>query len=261
MTPRAPAGPRWPGRAGVGAFALALLYPLAGLLAPVGAWQWNPQIAGPSLASVRVSLGLTAAAMVVVVALGTPVALYLARCGRRERVWWQAALLVSILLPPLALGILMALAFGPQTALGAALARLGIGTTNSASAFVATQVYVSIGYYVLGAAAAFGAVPPALEAQAALLGHAPWDVFRRITFPLARLGLAVALSLAWVRAIGELGAVLITAYHPAGMPVQLWVNLESFGLPAVLPLLVIFLAATLPLPWLAHVLGERRSRA
>ena len=64
-----------------------------------------------------------------------------------------------------------------------------------------------------------------------------------------------------MRAIGELGAVLITAYHPAGMPVQLWVNLESFGLPAVLPLLLIFLAATLPLPWLAHVLGERRGRA
>jgi molybdate/tungstate transport system permease protein len=231
------------------------------VLAPVGRWQWSPQVAGPSLASVRVSLGLTAAAMVIVVVLGTPVALYLARCGRRERVWWQAALLISILLPPLALGILLALAFGPQTALGAALARLGIGTTNSAAAFIATQTYVSIGYYVLGAAAALRAVPSTLEAQAALLGHPPWAVFRRITFPLARLGLAVALSLAWVRAIGELGAVLITAYHPAGMPVQLWINLESFGLPAVLPLLVIFLTATLPLPWLAHVLGERRGRA
>ena len=39
VTPRAPAAPRWLGRAGVGAFALALLYPLAGVLAPVGRWQ------------------------------------------------------------------------------------------------------------------------------------------------------------------------------------------------------------------------------
>jgi hypothetical protein len=45
------------------------------------------------------------------------------------------------------------------------------------------------------------------------------------------------------------------------MAVQLWVNLQSFGLPAVMPLLVIFLAATLPLPWLAHVLAQRRARA
>jgi molybdate/tungstate transport system permease protein len=248
-------------RAGVGAFTIALLYPLAGLFAPIGRWQWDEQVAGPSLDAVRISLVLSAVAMLVVVALGTPVALYLARCSRRERVWWQAALLASILLPPLALGILLSLAFGPQTTLGAALAQIGIGTTNTASAFVATQVYVSIGYYVLAAVAAFQGVPRALEAQAALLGHAPWDVFRRITFPLARLGLAVALSIAWVRAIGELGAVLITAYHPHGMAVQLWVNLQSFGLPAVMPLLVIFLVVTLPLPWLAHVLAQRRARA
>src|SRR5205085_12702302 len=31
-----------------------------------------------------------------------------------------------------------------------------------------------------------------------------WKVFLRITLPLSRLGLAVALSIAWVRAIGEL---------------------------------------------------------
>lgn len=248
-------------RAGVGAFTLALLYPLAGLFAPIGRWQWDEQVAGPSVDAVRISLVLSALAMVIVVAIGTPIALYLAHCSRRERVWWQAALLASILLPPLALGILLSLAFGPQTALGAALARIGIGTTNTPAAFVATSVYVSIGYYVLGAVAAFEGVPRALEAQAALLGHAPLDVFRRITFPLARLGLAVALSIAWVRAIGELGAVLITAYHPSGMAVQLWVNLESFGLPAVMPLLVIFLVATLPLPWLAHVLAQRRAHA
>jgi molybdate/tungstate transport system permease protein len=252
---------RWIGRAGVGAFTLALLYPLAALFAPVGGWDWSPQVAGPSIDSVRTSLVLSALSMVIVVALGTPIGLYLARCERRERVWWQAALLASILLPPLALGILLSIAFGPAAPLGAALARIGIGTTNTATAFVATQVYVSIGYYVLGAVAAFESVPRALEAQAALLGHAPWDVFRRITFPLARLGLAVALSIAWVRAIGELGAVLITAYHPSGMAVQLWVNLQSFGLPAVMPLLVIFLAATLPLPWLAHVLAQRRAHA
>jgi molybdate/tungstate transport system permease protein len=252
---------RWIGRAGIGAFTLALLYPLAALFAPVGRWDWSPQVAGPSIDSVRTSIGLSAFAMLIVVAIGTPVGLYLARCARRERVWWQAALLASILLPPLALGILLSIAFGPAAPLGAALARIGVGTTNTATAFVATQVYVSIGYYVLGAIAAFEGVPRALEAQAALLGHAPWDVFRRITFPLARLGLAVALSIAWVRAIGELGAVLITAYHPSGMAVQLWVNLQSFGLPAVMPLLVIFLAATLPLPWLAHVLAQRRARA
>ena len=223
-------------------FGLALLYPLAGLFARIGPWRW----ASGTVDAVRVSLGLTGLAMAVVVVLGTPMALYVARAGPRERIAWQAVLLVSVLLPPLALGILLSLAFGTRF-------------SNTPFAFVVTQVYVSIGYYVLGAIAALETVPRALEVQAGLLGHDAWSVFWRVTYPIARLGFAVALSLAWVRALTEFGAILVTAYYPAGMPVAIWTNLENFGLPAVMPLLVVFLATALPLPWLAHVLAQRKA--
>jgi len=248
----------WFTRAGVALFALALLYPFTALFAHVGPWQWGPDVRGPALASIRVSLLLTTFAMVIIVALGTPVAAYIARRRARERVLWQALLLLPILLPPLALGILLTLAFGSYGTVGAWLERYGILMTNSATAFVTTQVYVGMGYYVLGAVAALDAVPTMLQKQAALLGLTPWRVFLRVTLPLSRLGLAVALSIAWVRAIGEFGAVVVTAYYPSGMPVQIWVNLQSFGLPAVMPLLVVFLAVALPLPWLIHVLAQRR---
>ena len=245
-------------RAGALLFAGALLYPLVGLFTPVGPWRWEGQDA---LDAVRVSLGLTAIAMVIVIAAGTPMAVYVSRAGARERAFWQGVLLVSVLLPPLALGILISLAFGPQ-ALGPFLAQFGLRLSNTPLAFVVTQVYVSIGYYVLGAIAALDAVPVALEQQAALLGLGPWRVLTRVTLPLARLGLTVALSLAWVRALTEFGAIVVTAYYPAGMPVAIWTSLENFGLPAVMPLLVIFLVTALPLPWLAHVLAQRRlSRA
>jgi molybdate/tungstate transport system permease protein len=252
---------RWIARACAALFALALLYPFTALLARIGAWQWGADIRGPALASVRVSLLLTTVAMLIIVAVGTPVGAYIARCSTRERLWWQAILLVPILLPPLALGILLTLAFGPYGSLGSILEQMGVRLTNSAAAFVLTQVYVGMGYYVLGAVAAFDSVPAILQKQAALLGLPPLQVFLRVTLPLSRLGLAVALSIAWVRAIGEFGAVVVTAYYPSGMPVQLWVNLQSFGLPAVMPLLVVFLAVALPLPWLVHVLAQRRRHA
>jgi molybdate/tungstate transport system permease protein len=225
-------------------FGVALLYPLAGLFARIGPWHW----AGGTFDAVRVSLGLTGLAMAIVVVFGTPMALYVARISARERIAWQAVLLISVLLPPLALGILLSLAFGTHFA-------------NTPLAFVVTQVYVSIGYYVLGAVAALETVPRSLEVQAGLLGHDPWSVFWRVTYPIARLGFAVALSLAWVRALTEFGAILVTAYYPAGMPVAIWTNLENFGLPAVMPLLVVFLATALPLPWLAHVLAQRKVEA
>src|SRR5215468_7144650 len=254
-------GRQWASRSAAALFAIVLLYPLTALFARVGPWQWGPEVRGPVLSSIRVSLLLTGCAMVIIVAIGTPVAAYIAHCRPRERLVWQALLLVAILLPPLALGILMTLAFGPYGAVGATLERYGIAMTNSATAFVTTQVYVGMGYYVLGAVAALDAVPIMLQKQAALLGLTSIQVFWRVTLPLSRLGLAVAISIAWVRAIGEFGAVVVTAYYPSGMPVQLWVNLQTFGLPAVLPLLVVFLAAALPLPWVIHVLAQRQRHA
>jgi molybdate/tungstate transport system permease protein len=249
---------RWMARLLMLVFVLALLYPLAGLLAHVGPWQWDGSIPGSTVASVKVSLGLTALAMLIDIVIGTPVAIYLTRHTGAECVIWEAAILLSVLMPPLALGILLSLAFGPQTTLGAYLLRLGVPTSNSPLAFTLTQVYVSIGYYIVAARAAFASVPRDFERIAALLGQTPWHVFRRVTLPLSQLGLAAALSLAWVRALGEFGAVIVTAYYPAGMPVQIWVNLQDSGMPAVMPLLVIFLLAALPLPWLIHLLAERR---
>jgi molybdate/tungstate transport system permease protein len=241
------------------AFTLALLYPLVGLFAPVGRWQWDGSVPGSAASAVKVSLSLTGLAILMDVAVGTPIAWYLARHAGRDRIAWEAAVLISVLMPPLALGILLSLAFGPQTRFGACLLRIGVPTSNSAAAFVTTQIYVSIGYYIVAARAALAAVPSELERIAALLGLRPWQVFRRVTFPLARLGLAAALSLAWVRALGEFGAVIITAYYPSGMPVQIWVNLEDAGMPAVMPLLVIFILTALPLPWLIHLLAQKRS--
>jgi molybdate/tungstate transport system permease protein len=256
MSPR-----KWLLRSAAALFAIALLYPFTAFMADVGPWQWNESIRGPGLSSVRVSLLLTALAMLIIVSVGTPLAAYIARCSTRERLVWQAILLLPILLPPLALGILITLAFGPAAKVGQLLDHYGFFMTNSPLAFVVTQVYIGIGYYVLGAIAAFDGVPVMLEKQAALLGHSPLQVFARVTLPLSRLGLAVALSLAWVRAIGEFGAVVVTAYYPSGIPVQLWVNLQSFGLPSVMPLLVIFLAVALPLPWLIHVVAQRKRHA
>ena len=237
---------------------LFLLYPLWGLASPVGHWQWAAADTGSALTT---SFALTGVALVIVVAIGTPLAFSLRGASRGVRIAFEATVLLSVLMPPLALGLLLALAFGPDTALGGLLLRLGIPTSNDATAFVVTQIYASLGYYLLGAAAAFDAVPRELERAAALLGLKPHEILWRVTLPLARLGLAAAVSLAWVRALGEFGAIMVTAYYPHGIPVQLWVDLQDSGLPAVLPLLLVFLLSALPLPWALRILARTRSHA
>src|SRR5579864_5102101 len=105
----------WWSRLGMLVFALALLYPLAGLLVPVGRWRWDGSIPGSTAASVETSLSLTALALLFDVIAGTPVAWYLAHHDHRDTIIWEAAVLISILMPPLALGLLLSLAFAPQT--------------------------------------------------------------------------------------------------------------------------------------------------
>ncbi|MBV1707104.1 MAG: ABC transporter permease subunit [Hyphomicrobiales bacterium] len=208
-------------------------------------------------AAIITSLGLSLVSLAMILVLGTPLAWWLARTRFRAQVLIEALVLLPLLTPPLALGIMLAALYGPQSAIGHFMAALGISLTNSAPAFVLAQVYGAMPYYLVAARAAFEAVPRDYEQISLTLGKTRWQTFWRISLPLARAGVAAGAALAWVRAMGEFGIVLIIAYFPQGIPVKLWVNLQDDGLSAVYPLLWCFFALALPLPL---VLGLRSRR-
>jgi molybdate/tungstate transport system permease protein len=190
----------------------------------------------------------------------TPLAWMLAR-GRLPfpRVW-ETGILLSLLLPPLVLGLLLVFMVGPYTPIGELLAHLHQSASNTFLALVIAEVYESAPYYVLGAQAAFAGVEPRLEQQAALLGDRPRRVFRRITLPLAAPGLAMALSIAWARAMGAFGAVIIIAYHPYGIPLEIYTTLQETGLATALPYALVLLVVALPLPLAAYIWSARAGR-
>jgi molybdate/tungstate transport system permease protein len=193
----------------------------------------------------------------------TPLAWMLARGTLPFPRIWEAGVLCSLLLPPLVIGLLLVFMVGPYTAFGQLIAHLNLSATNTFLALVIAEVYESAPYYVLGAQAAFGSVDPRLEQQAALLGDRPRRVFRRVTLPLAAPGLAMSLAIAWARAMGAFGAVIVIAYHPYGLPLQIWTTLQSTGLASALPYALILLVVALPLPlaayiWSARARGRRR---
>ena len=197
------------------------------------------------------------------IALGTPLAWLMARGRLPLPRLWEAGVLAALLLPPLVVGLLLVFMVGPVTPIGEALGTIHLSATNTFLALVIAQVYESAPYYVLGAQAAFGSVDPRLEEQAGLLGDRPARVARRVTLPLAAPGLAMALAVAWARAMGAFGAVVIIAYHPDGLPLQIWTSLQETGLPSALPFALVLLVVALPLPlaaylWSARARGRRR---
>jgi molybdate/tungstate transport system permease protein len=243
---------------------LALLGPVITLLAHLSWHQVSTALSVPgALDPLVVSVESGAITLGVLVLLGTPLAWKLARGSLPFPRFWEAGVLCSLLLPPLVIGLLLIFMVGPYTPIGELLGRVHLSATNTFLALVIAEVYESAPYYVLGAQAAFAAVEPAIEEQAALLGDRPSRVARRVTLPLAAPGLAMALAVAWARAMGAFGAVVIIAYHPFGIPLQIWTTLQETGLPTALPFALVLLVVALPLPlaayiWSARARGRRR---
>jgi molybdate/tungstate transport system permease protein len=240
---------------------IALLGPVFALLAHLS-WPalWSSLTAPGAFGPLLTSVESGAITLAVLFFLCTPLAWMLAR-GRLPfpRVW-EAGVLCSLLLPPLVIGLLLVFLFGPYTPIGEIIGHLHLSATNTFLALCIAEVYESAPYYVVGAQAAFAGVEPRLEQQAQLLGDRPLRAFRRVTLPLATPGLAMALSVAWARAMGAFGAVLIIAYHPYGIPLQIYNQLQETGLASALPFALVLLVVALPLPLAAYIWSARAGR-
>ena len=244
---------------------LALLGPVITLLTHLSWSEIVTALRVPgALDPLVISLESGAVTLAILLVLATPLARMLARGTLPFPRVWEAGVLLSLLLPPLVIGLLLVFMVGPYTAIGQLIGHLHLTATNTFLALVIAEVYESAPYYVVGAQAAFAAVDPRLEQQAELLGDRPWRAFRRVTLPLAAPGLAMALAVAWARAMGAFGAVVIIAYHPYGIPMQIFTTLQETGLPSALPYALVLLVVALPLPlaayiWSARARGRRRA--
>ncbi|AYD00705.1 sulfate ABC transporter permease [Neorhizobium sp. NCHU2750] len=209
--------------------------------------------------AVEVSMSLGLISIILIFLLGTPVALWLARTRSRLKPLVELAVLAVLLTPPLGMGIVLLSVYGPYATVGSLLGRIGLELNNNAGAFILSQVYGGIAYFIMAASAAFEGVPVDAEEAAMVLGARGFQIFRLVTLPLAARGLAAGLIVAWVRVIGEFGIVTIFAYFPQGIPVKLYVNLQNDGIDQVYALLWLMLAVTLPLPLAGLALLKRRN--
>jgi len=201
--------------------------------------------------AVAVSLGLSLVSVGLIILLGLPVAYWLAKTASRWRVLVEMLVLIPLLTPPLAMGILLVSVYGPYGSVGEILSAIGLTLNNNAPAFVLAQIYGALPYFILSARGALEAVPKDVEEAGNTLGASPFQVLVRLTLPLASRGIAAGVAIAWVRAIGEFGIVMVFCYFPQGIPVKMFINLQNDGVTSVYSLLWILLIVTLPLPmWL-----------
>ena len=204
---------------------LALL--LSASVADIRAGVSDPMFAPALWLSLRttiISLGLTAVT-------GIPLAWWLATSSSRAARATGLVVDLPMVIPPAVIGVALLQTFGRRGLLGPLLADLDLTVPFTVGAVVLAQVVVSAPLFVQAAANAFRKVDPDLLIVARTLGASSGSAFFRVAIPIATPGIVTGASLAWARALGELGATLLFAGNLLGttqtMPLAILTALES----------------------------------
>jgi molybdate/tungstate transport system permease protein len=225
-----------------------LVLPIASLFVGADWAGWTASLHKPeALEALVVSIQASAISLAIMALLGIPLGYVLARGDLPFKQLWTTLVFLPMVVPDLAAGILLLRTFGPYGMIGQTLDARNISLTNNLVGIVLAQLFVAAPFVIISATAAFSSVDRKLEMAAATLGDSQWQIFRRVSLPLAWPGIAAGLTLAWIRAMGEFGSTLIVAYNPHSLPVYMWIKFESDGLGGALPaafcLVVLALAA------------------
>ncbi len=170
------------------------------------------------LAPFWLSLRVASLATLATVALGTPVALLLARGRFPGKGLLAGVLTLPLVLPPTVLGYVLLEVLGRRSLVGSWLEdHLGITIVFHWTGAVVASAVAAFPLFLLPARGSFEAVDPALEDVARLLGRGEWSVFWAVTIPLSWPGLAAGAILAFARALGDFGATLMVAGDIPGL--------------------------------------------
>jgi molybdate transport system permease protein len=162
------------------------------------------------------TLEVAAFSTLLIAPLGIAVAWLLARYRWPGKSIVETLVMLPLVLPPVATGLLLLKFLGRRGRVGQFLDSAGIDVIFTWRAVVTAMMVMSFPLLVRGCRVAFEEINVRLEQVARTLGASGARVFFTITLPLAKRGIIGGLVLAFARAIGEFGATIIVAGNIPG---------------------------------------------
>ncbi len=164
----------------------------------------------PDFSPVWLSAQLAVTTVVILLAIGTPMAWWLASTKSRAKVPVEAIVALPLVLPPTVLGFYLLILMGPAGALGSLWLQVTDTTlTFSFAGLVIASVLYSLPFTVQPMQAAFESIGREQLEAAATLGASPLRRFVSIASPLAARGYLTAAVLTFAHTLGEFGVVLM----------------------------------------------------
>jgi sulfate/thiosulfate transport system permease protein len=207
------------------------------------------------------ALKLTLVCSLIVVAInavfGTLIAWVLVRDEFRGKALVNAVIDLPFALPTIVAGLVLLLLYGPNSP-------IGLDASLTRASIVLALCFVTLPFVVRAVQPVLLELDPEVEEAAASLGASGPTIFRRIILPNILPGLLAGIGLAFARALGEYGSlVLITGQIPFKTEVAsvfIRKQVESNNLAGAAAVSVVLLTATLVLLTTINLAQRWRSK-
>lgn len=161
-----------------------------------------------TLLSIKVALLAT----IVVIPVGTLMAWWLSSTKSRLRPICEAVILVPMIMPPVAVGLILLNLFSVTGPLGNLIYSIfGTQIILTWKAAVVAAAVVALPLYVKAAQGAFMAIPARYKYVAQTMGKTPLQIFIFVTIPMSLRGMFNGAILSFARGLGEFGATVLVA--------------------------------------------------
>ncbi|VXC70696.1 molybdate ABC transporter permease subunit [Pseudomonas sp. 8O] len=186
------------------------------------------------LDAILLTLELASLTTLLLLIIGTPIALWLARTDSWLKRPVGAVVALPLVLPPTVIGFYLLVSMGPNGFFGQLTQSLGLGTfTFTFTGLVIGSIFYSLPFVVQPLQNAFEAIGRGPLEAAATLRANPWDSFFSVVLPLARPGFITAAILSFAHTIGEFGVVLMIGGNIPGktqvVSVQIYNHVETMN--------------------------------
>lgn len=206
-----------------------------------------------------IKLSLLSCSLTTILSLwvAVPLGYLLSRYRFSGRALLDSVLDIPIVLPPLVVGLSLLILF--QTPPGKAIERI-LPVTYAVPGVILAQFAVSCAFAVRTMRVTFDQLNPRCEQVALTLGCSRSQAFWRVTLPEARRGVLTAATLAWARALGEFGPILVfagaTRMKTEVLSTTVFLELSIGNLEAAVAVSLLMIAAAVVVLLLVRYLGS-----
>jgi sulfate transport system permease protein len=206
-----------------GPVAIMIWQTFSGGLAPV----WDALTKPAFLHALQLTLIITAIAVPLNTIFGILFALVIVRREFRGKQVLTALLDLPLGVSPVVVGLALIIVYGRRGEFGGWLADHGIRVIFALPGMVLATIFVCIPFVAREVIPVLREIGTEQEQAARTLGASDWQIFRLVTFPAIRTGVAFGVVLTVARALGEYGAVAIVSGKLSGRTESLTVHVEE----------------------------------